>query len=51
MFFSLQTIDCEKFSKYYSVLILIKIEALFLNLIIRNQAGSSALIFKTADNR
>jgi len=30
MFFSLQTIDCEKFSKYYSVFILIKIEAVFL---------------------
>lgn len=29
MFFSLQTIDCEKFSKYYSVFILIKIEAVF----------------------
>ena len=24
MFLSLQTIDCEKFSKYYSVLIFIK---------------------------
>jgi hypothetical protein len=30
MFFSLQTIDCEKFSKYYSVFILIKIELVFL---------------------
>jgi len=31
MFLSLQTIDCEKFSKYYSALILIKIEGVFFN--------------------
>jgi hypothetical protein len=30
MFFSLQTIDCEKFSKYYFVFIFIKIEPVFL---------------------